>query len=94
METGGDIIRFTASGDNSEFLDEYSLGYRPPGRDQQRDLTASFEVVNGEVKWTATRKLDTGDLENDYVIPLDDDFNIAWAINSRNPRLTKHNIVG
>ena len=31
---------------------------------------------------TVTRKLDTGD-PADYVIPLDRDFNVAWAYNSR-----------
>ena len=57
-------------------------------------MTATFEVKDGEVIWEVTRKLDTGDLENDYVIPLDTNFPIAWAINSKTATFTKHDTVG
>ena len=50
--------------------------------DRKNDLTSNYEVVDGEIIWTVTRKIDTGDVDNDYVIPLDTEFTIDWFINT------------
>ena len=60
IEKDGDIIRFTADGDDSEFFDEHG-GFTTPRRDFSNDLTATFQVRDGEVIWRVRRKLDTGD---------------------------------
>ena len=56
------------------------------------DLDGSFEVVGGEVIFQVTRKLDTGDTENDFLIPIDTDFEMAWAVKTDDSDLSrKHN---
>ena len=81
MMTGNpysDMIVFSANGvDNSKCVD---LASDPgtayvnvqPNEDMQQDVTCTFEEVNGQIKFTGTRKLDTGDTRGDFLIPVDE----------------------
>ena len=42
----------------------------------------NYNVDEGEVVFVVTRKLDTGDTEDDFLMPLDSKFDMAWAVNS------------
>ena len=44
-------------------------------------MTPNFIVADDEVVWRVNRKVDTGD-ENDFVIPLNFEFQFDWAINT------------
>ena len=79
MNKGDDLIRFVADGANSYFIDEYSIGKWKPKADDSQDLTGSFSGQGNEIVFQVQRKLDTGDTENDFLIPLDLDFDMAWA---------------
>ena len=74
------MIRFVADGANSYFEDEYSVGKWKPKADAQQDLTGSFNQQGGEIVFQVQRKLDTGDTENDFLIPVDLNFDMAWAV--------------
>ena len=54
----------------------------PPRADEKVNIT--YVLAQGEIEGTTTitmiRSLDTGD-ENDFVIPLDTDFNVNWKVN-------------
>jgi hypothetical protein len=56
-----DMILFSANGASSKFYDLYSDGYFMPLDDDVNNLSGSFVVSNGEVKFTVQRKMDTGD---------------------------------
>ena len=67
-----------------------------PGTDATNNLKTTFGVKKGASKATSTiqirRPIDTRD-KNDYVIPLDTKFPMAWAINSSSNDFTKyHNL--
>ena len=69
-----------------------------PGTDATNNLKTTFGVKKGASKATSTiqirRPIDTRD-KNDYVIPLDTKFPMAWAINSSSNDFTKyHNLQG
>lgn len=66
-----DTILFSANGASSRFYDMYSDGYFMPLDDVKNDLTGSFTVAGGEVKFTVNRKMDTGDRLEDYLIQPD-----------------------
>ena len=51
-----------------------------PMEDPKNDLTGSFEVIGNEVKFTVTRKADTGD-SKDYLIQGGKTTLCAYAIN-------------
>ena len=81
MSRGTDIIMFKADGDSSEFYDATSKGYTSPQIDQADNLSGKFRKIGNEVKFTVSRPLETDDFNNDYVIPLDRDFKVGYAIN-------------
>ena len=48
----------------------------------------------GKIRFTLTRELDTGD-EQDFVIPIDEEFDLGWAVNDKsNDLLAKHKKAG
>ena len=77
-----DIIVFSANGqDGSKCLDQSSSFNGKPFDDIVQDIECSIETWDGKVKFTATRFLDTGDVFNDFLIPLDQEFYVAFAVN-------------
>ena len=94
MGFGDDMITFMADSDESEFVDGFSRSYWVPGVDNEQNLTGEF-VYNSELEevyFKVLRKLDTGDTDDDYLIQLDRDFDMSWAINTGTSRRgRKHN---
>ena len=45
------------------------------------------------MKFTGQRKLDTGDVLSDYLIPADEEFMIGWAYNGSTSDLSKKHEV-
>lgn len=64
-----DMILFSANGSSSKFYDLYSDGYFMPMDDDTNDLTGSFEVLNSEVQFKVSRKIDTGDSQDFLITP-------------------------
>ena len=52
-----------------------------PFDDFVQDVECTVEVKDNKVKFTATRLLDTGDNDADFLIPLDEEFFVAFAVN-------------
>ena len=95
MARGDDMVRFIANGRNSEYIDEISLGEVDPGRDSRQNLSGTFSAVGNEVIFTVTRPLDTGDSQEDFLIPVDRNFNMAWGVYYNSSDKTKeHNRDG
>ena len=101
MAQNADILAFFADGDNSSFGDYTSIGYQPPEIDSIQDLEAHpVNMVekdpDGRVTLFVRRALDTGD-ERDFVFPLDQEFDMAYAYNDEANELswlTKHQLAG
>ena len=52
---------------------------------------------DGSITLIVKRELDTGDADDDFVIPLDQEFDIGYAFNPESNQLTfltKHQIAG
>ena len=81
---------------NSRVYDKFSQGYISPAIDAQIDVEAFFRFIEGGyIKFTLKRKLDTGDRSGDFVIPLEQEFDLGWAINpDTNDLLSKHGEAG
>ena len=73
MAIGDDMITFKADGENSEFFDGYSIGWGKPNQDEEMNLTgeATYNEDYDFVYFKVLRKLDTSDIEHDYLIQLD-----------------------
>ena len=56
--------------------------------DDEQNLAGSFIVDGDEVKFQVTRKLDTGDTEDDFLIPVDRRFQMAWAVKTSSNNLS------
>ena len=56
--------------------------------DDEQNLAGSFIVDGDEVKFQVTRKLDTGDTEDDFLIPVDRSFQMAWAVKTSTNNLS------
>lgn len=96
MGPGADMIQIKAEGINSRVYDKFSQGYISPAEDGQNNLDATFRFFEGDqIRFTITRALDTGDSEQDYLVPVDQEFDLGWAINYKNNEiLNKHNEAG
>ena len=106
MSVGNDMVVFAAdieADGASGFGDYRSIGYAPPQKDEIENLQGETKFNNdaetGEtsVTFTARRKLDTGDAEEDFVIPLDEEFTLGYAYNPESSELSffnKHEIAG
>lgn len=62
-----DMILFSANGMSSRFFDLFSEGDFAPFNDINQNLTGDFDLVGNEVKFSVSRKLDTGD-PHDFLI--------------------------
>ena len=102
MQSDGDMHVFFGDGADSYFADYHSVGYKPPKIDDNQDLVSDPahppEMKNDGEKITlvARRALDTGD-EQDFVIPLDEEFTMGYAFNGESHELsysTKHDTAG
>ena len=87
MSRDGDMLVFFANGEtDSSYADYHSVGFMAPEQDFLQDLEPhpdnSVEMdEDGRVSLFARRSLDTEDTDQDYVIPLDEEFYIGYALN-------------
>ena len=82
MDLGTDFLRCIAAGQNSRFRDEHIRRPELPGIDFINNFEGTFTDQGDEVVFQLTRSLNTGDSLQDFVIPLDSDFGMAWYINT------------
>ena len=96
MAPGSDMIQIKANGTNSRVYDKFSTGYISPPIDSDKNLQATFRFFEGGfIRFTIKRALDTGDSQNDFLLPLEKSFELGWAVNSdTNNLLKKHNSAG
>ena len=103
MTKDGDMITFHRQNYDYDyfFQDRYSVGYQPPAVDEINNLAnhpvRSIEFdADGRATLFARRALDTGD-SSDFVIPLDQEFNVGYAVNGSSSDIsiyTKHQTAG
>ena len=93
MDVDSDMIMI--DGSNKKAFDMYSVGKRLPKQDNSQDLQYFFEQDGSEgLNVTVRRLLDTND-GKDFVLPIDQDFDLAWSINTSTARFEKaHNFRG
>merc|ERR1712226_651249 len=92
MGRGDDMVRFVAQGNDSAWYDEHLK--RRPSEDDEQNLFGSFELIDNEVIFHVQRKLDTGDADDDFLIPADAPFDMAWAVNYETPdKRKKHQVM-
>ena len=60
-----------------------------PLDDISQDVECQIQVKDDKVKFTATRFLDTGDMDSDYLIPVDEEFFVAFAVNRETSNLMR-----
>ena len=61
------MILFSANGLTSRYFDLYSEGQFMPFTDISGNLEGNFDVIGEEVKFSVSRKIDTGDWQ-DFLI--------------------------
>ena len=97
MTARDDMVIFFADGADSYYEDYLSTGFGVPIKDNVQDIGAhpngSVEVDGSVVTVFARRALDTGDA-TDFVIPLDTEFNLGYALGSSSKSVTKHGTAG
>lgn len=97
-----DMIIWHANGKNSYSQDYWSTSTKTPKVDDFAHLTTTQEAYTrpdgknktNRVKFVTRRKLDTGEHSEDFVIPLNQEFDFIWAINLVGPELVIHNLSG
>ena len=84
-----DMIAWHANGTNSYVEDYYSKRRAAPKIDDQRDVEFIFGQVPAssptdypKVYFMTWRPLDTGDTEEDFLIPLNADIDMVWSFRS------------
>ena len=96
MAPGSDMIQIKANGIHSRVYDKFSQGYISPANDREKDIPATFRFFEGGyIRFTLRRALDTGDTANDFLIPIEQEFDLGYAINDEsNDLLLKHSKAG
>lgn len=90
MTKGADMIMCSVSAANAATCqDMVSVGEMMPQVDTVNNITVTSEEKDGSVMVTVKRKLDTGDAEQDFVIPLDSEFEMSWSIMETGSDMTK-----
>ena len=93
---GVDMIGWHGDGDTAKAVDYWSIGKRTPVTDAVNNLDSTYEISADKkrVKFVTKRKLDTGDLTEDYLIPLNEEIDLVWALNLGDSDWIIHTIWG
>ena len=79
-----------ADGIESRIYDRVSSGYIQPALDGEENLEATFRFFDDDiVRFTITRALDTTEEYFDYLVPVEQEFDLGWAINTDTIDLNK-----
>ena len=94
MDPNTDMIQI--DGGSLVAYDVYAVGKRAPAVDVQQDIEYTFEQMpNDKLSVTLRRALDTGDFLYDYIIPVDTQFDMSWALNTRSSDISsQHQLRG
>ncbi len=79
------MMAWHADGQNSYSEDYWSVRKAAPKVDKVNDLKTTFTVSEDgtRVIFTTRRKLDTGDQGEDYLIPLNTEIDMVYAVRYR-----------
>lgn len=94
MMKNSDMVIFQAKGPKGEVNDVWSKGHKRTYFDKSQDYKWTSKVVGNNYLFTATRKLDTGDAEEDVVVPKDMLVGMMWSVNKNSPELGYHSSRG
>lgn len=89
-----DMVLFQGQGAKGLVTDRWSVGYEAPRLDIVQDVAWTGSLDAGQYQISATRKLDTGDSRQDWVIPLDRQFPMIWAESTASSQLLMHTSYG
>ena len=89
-----DMIAWHGLGANSYAADYWSTRNDTPKVDNRSDLSTTFTQNSGRIKFVTRRKLDTGDTLEDYLIPLNQEIDIVWALHHQTGEWKEHSFKG
>eukprot|EP00357_Protocruzia_adherens_P031556 CAMPEP_0115041448 /NCGR_PEP_ID=MMETSP0216-20121206/45527_1 /TAXON_ID=223996 /ORGANISM="Protocruzia adherens, Strain Boccale" /LENGTH=1350 /DNA_ID=CAMNT_0002423075 /DNA_START=139 /DNA_END=4191 /DNA_ORIENTATION=+ len=91
--TDTDMVLGNMNGSTAEATDSWSTGHGAPGADTTANISNITGNKTGDVLTISfDRPLDTNDSTQDYVIPLDTQFDVVWAYG--NTVNSKHSTFG
>ena len=98
MAPGSDMIQIMANGVNSRVYDKFSQGYISPPEDSKDNINteSTFRFFDDDfIRFTLVRDLDTGDADKDFLIPVEQEFDLGWAVLTDSSNLlSKHSDAG
>lgn len=90
-----DMLTWFGLGADSVAKDHWSTSRKKPDEDTQADHITkemTFDETNNRVKFVTTRKADTGDLEQDFLIPFEEELQMSWAFRYKNAQWLNHDL--
>ena len=98
MSPGSDMIQIMADGVNSRVYDKFSQGYISPPLDSKDNINteSTLRIFDDDfIRFTLVRDLDTGDADKDFLIPVEQEFDLGWAVLTDSSNLlSKHSNAG
>ena len=77
-----------ANGYDSRVYDKFSAGYISPPMDADSNVEATYRFYPDDyIRFTLTRPLDTGDIKNDFLIPVEQEWDLGWSVNEKSSNL-------
>ena len=93
-----DMMTWHGLGEDSKTVDYWSMSKDTPDADpeefQNLDTTFELNEDGSRVTFTTKRKLDTGDADLDYLIRLDEETDMVWAMCTYSGEWIEHNRYG
>ena len=76
--------------------DYWSIKNDTPKVDETSHLTGTYEISadKEQVTFVSRRKLDTGEYTEDYLVKLDEEMEMVWAINHKTGEWVNHTFRG
>ena len=90
-----DMLTWFGLGADSVAKDHWSTAKKAPAEDSIADHNTRsmiFDETNNRVQFVTTRKLDTGDVDQDFLIPFDEELKMSWAIRYRSAEWLNHDL--
>ena len=92
-----DVVLWQAPADNDATVsDLWSTTYSAPKLDDIQNVKLDFQqsLGNGMVRLSSSRSLDTGDQNQDFLVPIDTQIQLSYAINKYTYELYQHSEQG
>ena len=95
MDEGNDIIIVSANDKLSYCIDKYTVGETTLKDDSEQSITHCKVIItrggdrDNEIVFYVKRPIDTGEYEQDFLVPLDTGFELGYVINEETSDVSK-----